>query len=294
MKSPTTTLLATAALSTLAQAQANVPITCVSGLHLIVARASNEAPGFGILGPVKDQILSRVPQSDAVWVPYPATITNPPYTESQPQGVGNISALIRAYGDACPTSRMALLGYSQGAHIIGDALIGGDYAAFPAFVNGTGVGQKYLDQIAAVIMMGDPANVDGQSFLVGNSTRNGFFPRNNTERWEETGVGYKLQSYCDAEDTFCDSGTLGNRSLLIHIGYIPEYGNAAADYVVARAPRTSSGGNGTNATSTSSPTGATSTRAPVVSQTGNAAVKVAQAAGPAVLGAIGVAFAAML
>ncbi|KAF2225197.1 Alpha/Beta hydrolase protein, partial [Elsinoe ampelina] len=203
-----------------------------AGLHLIIARASNEPPGFGTLAPVKDAILSRVPQSDAIWVPYPATITNPPYTESQPQGVGNISALIKAYGDACPTGRMALLGYSQGAHVIGDALIGGDYARFPAFVNGTGVGQKYLDQIAAVVMMGDPANVAGESFLVGNSTRDGYFPRNNTESWESTGVGYKMQSYCDAEDTYCDSGTLGNASLLVHIGYVREYGSVAADYVV--------------------------------------------------------------
>ena len=104
---------ATSLFAVTTSAQVGYVPKCISGLHVIVCRASTEAPGFGILGTVKDAILSRIPDSDAVWVPYPASILDPSYFISEPQGVGNMTALIQEYGDACPDGKMALLGYSQ-------------------------------------------------------------------------------------------------------------------------------------------------------------------------------------
>lgn len=94
-------------------AQSNV--TCQSGVHIIVARASLEPVGFGtLLGPVKDMILAQIPHSDAIAVPYPATITgDPPYPTSEEEGVGNMTQLVKQYGDACPNNKMVLMGYSQ-------------------------------------------------------------------------------------------------------------------------------------------------------------------------------------
>ena len=227
--------VAASALAATASAQANYTAKCVAGLHVIVARASEEAPGFGILGTVKDNILSRLPNSDATWVSYPAQIVTPPYITSEPEGVGNMTMLIKEYGDACPNGKMALLGYSQGAQVVGDTLLGPDYSGVPAFGNGTGIGQQYIDNIVAVVMMGDPANVNGYSFHVGNSTLDGLFPRNNTDNWAAYGLVDKTVTYCDDEDTYCARGKLGEKSLEVHIGYVKEYGAQAADFVVSKA-----------------------------------------------------------
>lgn len=47
-----------AALLATATAQ-NGTVVCQNGLHVIVARASGEAVGFGVLGLVKDQIIQK-------------------------------------------------------------------------------------------------------------------------------------------------------------------------------------------------------------------------------------------
>lgn len=80
-------------------------------VHMIVARASTEAPGEGIIGAVATSVKSAVPGSDSEAVDYPATLTN--YTTSESSGVAAMQNLIQSYATRCPTSKMALLGYSQ-------------------------------------------------------------------------------------------------------------------------------------------------------------------------------------
>ena len=135
--------------------------------------------------------------------------------------------------------------------MIGDALIGADYPDFQqAFKMTQGIDQKYIDQIFAVIMMGDPANVNGQPFHVGNSTMSGNFPRANTAKWVSTGLVQKIRSYCDANDLFCAHG----KSLNVHIGYIPEYGPNAVKFVVDK--WNALGGSSGNSTGSATSTGA--------------------------------------
>jgi acetylxylan esterase len=78
---------------------------------MIVARASTEAAGQGALSQVTSQIISQVPGSDAVAVNYPAALF--PYQSSEEQGVAAMTLLIEQYVAACPTGKIALLGYSQ-------------------------------------------------------------------------------------------------------------------------------------------------------------------------------------
>jgi len=96
--------------------------SCASGVHVIVARASTEAPGQGIIGAVADEIVERIPGSDSVAVVYPATLTN--YLSSESQGVAAMTKLIENYVADCPDSKIVLMGYSQGAHVTGDVLCG--------------------------------------------------------------------------------------------------------------------------------------------------------------------------
>jgi acetylxylan esterase len=59
--------------------------TCASRVHIIVARASNEIQGEGIVGSVASAVVNRVLGSDSVAVVYPATLDN--YKSSESQGV---------------------------------------------------------------------------------------------------------------------------------------------------------------------------------------------------------------
>lgn len=96
--------------------------------------------------------------------------------------------------------------------------------------------------------MGDPSHVPGLPQDVGNSTKAGVFPRNNTASCASTAS--ITQSYCNANDTFCDSGS----SIAVHISYVQVFGTQAAKFIVEKA--TASNGTATakgNATSSAAP-----------------------------------------
>lgn len=89
-------------------------ITCTpsnDAAHIVVSRASTEAPGTGVLGSVADAIVAARPGSDIATNPYPALLD--PYVESETEGVGNLTEIVLGYQACCPDSKMVLLGYSQ-------------------------------------------------------------------------------------------------------------------------------------------------------------------------------------
>jgi len=136
--------------------------TCTSGVHMIVARASTEAPGEGIIGAVATQVQQSVPGSDAEAVDYPATLTD--YLNSEASGVAAMTKLIQSYVARCPNSKIALLGYSQvfcyamgegyvlicvqGAQVVGDVLCG----TGEKFFNGTSALSRSLSKNGIYIL----------------------------------------------------------------------------------------------------------------------------------------------
>ena len=98
-------------LSLISLTSAQNTTTCATGVHMIVARASTEPAGEGIIGAVATMVKASVPGSDSEAVDYPATLTN--YTTSEPSGVAAMTKLITDYTTRCPDSKIALLGYSQ-------------------------------------------------------------------------------------------------------------------------------------------------------------------------------------
>jgi dienelactone hydrolase len=102
----------------------------VSGLYILVARGSGQDEGEGSVGVVADAIEARVPDSLSDAVMYPATFNN--YFESVDEGVTNAKSKIRAYVDQCGSaSRIALVGYSQGGHVMTDTMAGGSLTQGP-------------------------------------------------------------------------------------------------------------------------------------------------------------------
>ncbi|KAF5680864.1 acetylxylan esterase [Fusarium heterosporum] len=203
----------------------DVPInfTCASGAHVIVVRGSLELQGPGIIGTVAQQIMTRIPDSDMTSLRYPAIYE--PYKPSQIEGVGALVLVIWQYVAFCPDTKMILLGFSQGAHVIADVVCGTSSVGFPVTEPQP---LSISSKIAAIVLMGDPSTTRGQSFHIGSSNGDGIFPRSRPEGCDC--VAGKMVSFCDAGDPFCEAG---GHDLRTHMGYVTTYGHYAADFAVS-------------------------------------------------------------
>ncbi|SPJ72360.1 related to acetylxylan esterase precursor [Fusarium torulosum] len=142
--------------------------TCVSGAHIIAVRGSLEPQGPGIIGAVAQQIMAVIPDSDMTSLRYPAIYE--PYKPSQVEGVEALGLAIWQYAAFCPDTKMILLGYSQGAHIVADVMCGTSSVGFPATAPQPPI---ISSKIAAIVLMGDPSTTRGQPFHIGSSTGDG-------------------------------------------------------------------------------------------------------------------------
>ena len=103
---------------------------CAAGVHIIAARGSEEDPGEGKCQSVSDLIKAAVPNSDDVAVVFPATLLE--YESSESTGVANMAGQIQNYTQACPNTKIMLIGFSQGGQIVGDVLGGGSFGSPPS------------------------------------------------------------------------------------------------------------------------------------------------------------------
>ncbi|GAA5845149.1 hypothetical protein JCM9279_005453 [Rhodotorula babjevae] len=237
--------------------------TTGSAIHIIVARGSNEAQGEGVLGQIATMVKSQLPGSTSEGIVYPATLI--PYASSEAAGVSAMTSAIQSYTARCPSSRVAYLGYSQGAHIVGDTLCGSfglfgrsseDFSAIEALdassdwqyeglsdeeINAFSVDEPTLSEraisatanknLVAILLTGDPTWVPGQSYNAGTSTRKGIFPRPSSGLQCLNAFASRTRSYCDANDSVCASGF----STLVHLSYVAKYGTQAATFIVNKA-----------------------------------------------------------
>ncbi|KAM0313304.1 hypothetical protein ACHAPQ_012061 [Fusarium lateritium] len=74
--------------------------------------------------------MAAIPGSDMTSIRYPAIYE--PYKPSQIEGVEALALAIWQYAAFCPNTKMILLGYSQGAHIVADVMCGTSSVGFPA------------------------------------------------------------------------------------------------------------------------------------------------------------------
>jgi acetylxylan esterase len=193
-------------------------------VHIIATRASTERPGAGIIGSLVTAVKAATSQSvSTATTDYPATLSN--YTSSEAKGVTALKQLVEAQVQQCPAQKLVLMGYSQGAQVTGDVLGGGGgrLAASSA-----PIGADAADNVAAVILMGDPSFVPGKPFNAGTSTRAGVFPRRDAQSIDAFAA--KIQSYCDTGDTFCASGN----STAVHLGYTRKYNGQAEEFVLGQ------------------------------------------------------------
>ncbi|EJP70616.1 cutinase-like protein [Beauveria bassiana ARSEF 2860] len=219
--------------------------TCASGVYLIVARGTGEAVGKGKPGQVADLVAKRVPGSFSVAVDYPATaikrrsssvssvssvFSRALYPFSVARGINDTKKKIQDYVAQCGTSsKIALVGFSQGGNVMTDLLAGGVLKPAP-------LDPRYYKNIIAVTVFGDPTFAPNQAYNYGtnaNGSGGGIFSRENNagELAKLNVLADKIASYCDIDDLVCASGA----SSEVHSNEVAAHAQEAADFIVARA-----------------------------------------------------------
>lgn len=193
---------------------AEAPGNGCADVEIIGARASTERPGLGVLlGPLARTLTQELPQTvRSTAVDYPATLGN--YQNSVRQGVRDLTAKMEQTAAACAGTRFVLMGYSQGANVVGDALAGRRGA-------GATVDAELGDRVAAIVLFGDPTFTAGEPFNVGQGNRSGIFARGGGAL--DT-FADRTQSFCNRNDRFCQGGS----SLAAHLNYNGSLDEAAA------------------------------------------------------------------
>ncbi|KAI1133310.1 carbohydrate esterase family 5 protein [Nemania abortiva] len=204
----------------------NRAVTCVSGLYMIAARGSEEDPGEGPLSQVTDLVKTLVPGSASIAVDYPAAIyEDGTYPVSVYEGITDAISKIQDYVSACgSSSKIALLGFSQGGNVMTDALAGGVLKPDP-------IGDDLRPYIKAVAVFGDPTFTVGQSFDAGNATKSGIFSRGGDSLALLNTYASVIQSYCMVHDTVCATGD----SLTVHSAEVPTFASVAAQFIASKA-----------------------------------------------------------
>lgn len=194
-------------------------------VHLIATRASTEQPGAGIIGSLVDAVQAASSQSTSTdATDYPAVLN--PYGPSVAAGVEALTEQLEAQAANCPDQKIVLMGYSQGAHVIGDVLVGGTGGR--GLPETAPVDADVAAQVAAVILMGDPTHVPGKPFNAGTAETDGLFARREDASLDA--FADRIQSYCDEGDVFC----AGGRSIATHLRYTREYNAQAQEFVLDR------------------------------------------------------------
>lgn len=223
----TATLAVTAATGATAALAVPAPTSPCAAVHVLAARASTEPPGAGIIGSLVSQIQGAVSATVSTSsVDYPALLF--PYDFSTTQGDAAIAQELTAQVRQCPDQQIVLVGYSQGAQLVGDVLAGGGGAVGlgPAT---PGVSSSISSHVVAVIQMGDPRHMPNLPFDRGTAPgATGLFPRAANQSLAP--FGDLIQSYCDIGDPFCAGGA----NLGAHLDYTTRYDDDATAFVLGR------------------------------------------------------------
>ncbi len=205
------------------------PLEC-SRILVVTARGTGEPEKRQLLGPVVRAIADARPdQTQQFDLDYPADTD---VKEGGTYGARLLIDTLNVQAETCPEQEFVLLGYSQGALVIGDALSGPEFRLV-----GTRVGELGAEaqgRILAIVFYGNPRFMGSEDYDYGSYSEwvNGLLPR--PEGSLKT-YADRMRDYCVGNDFVCQ------RSLeLEDEGHIAYYDNGmqqdGASFVVSLLP----------------------------------------------------------
>ncbi|CAG8165564.1 unnamed protein product [Penicillium nalgiovense] len=224
----TFSLLAGSAFAVPVESDIEKRIDC-PGVHIFGARETTVSPGYGSSSTVVNGLLSAYSGSTAEAISYPAcggqaSCGSVSYSNSVAQGIAAVASAVNSYNKQCPSTKLVLVGYSQGGEIIDAALCGGGVPNQGYTNTAVQLSTSAVNMVKAAIFMGDPLYVAGLPYNVGTCAAGGFDARPSGFSCPSAS---KVQSYCDAPDPYCCNGS----NDATHQGYGAEYGAQAITFV---------------------------------------------------------------
>ncbi|QSZ33189.1 hypothetical protein DSL72_002775 [Monilinia vaccinii-corymbosi] len=201
-------------------------------IHVFGARETTAPVGYGTAGVVVNLILGAHSGATSEAIVYPAcggqsSCGGVSYANSVVRGVAAVAAAVNSFNTRCPSTKLVLVGYSQGGQIMDDAFCGGGDAGQGLKNTAIPIQASAVNMIKAAIFMGNPRYIYGLPYEVGTCKAQGFSPRPSGFTCPS---GSKIKSYCDAADPYCCNGSNGTT----HQGYGTEYGQQALAFVNAQ------------------------------------------------------------
>ncbi|KAK5991150.1 Acetylxylan esterase 2 [Cladobotryum mycophilum] len=199
------------------------------GIHIFAARETTAPPGYGLTGELLNKLQAKYKWATSEAIEYPACggqdeCGGVSYGDSVYDGAHMVSLRVNAFHIMCPKTKFVLLGYSQGAQIIDDAVCGGGDPEAGIYRQNITILNEAFKRMHAVVLMGNPRFVHGKFYNHGTCTEQGFAAR---EKSFDCPYGNLVQSICDTQDLFCCNGT----SLEHHGQYVKYYGQYMVDYI---------------------------------------------------------------
>lgn len=207
---------------------------------IVTVRGSTEpVSGSRLLTPIADAISDRYPADVQIHsLAYPATFESFHATyparidlgQSPTIGVHNLVSLLNDEASSRPQRRIVLLGWSQGAQVITDALL--HPAARYAGTEAPDLDPTAADQIAAIALFANPAFTAGEPYNAGEFTPgvSGVIPR-------RPGM---LAAYTDKIRDYCARGDISAQNapgsdVEGHVAYFHNgMPDQAAEFVLSR------------------------------------------------------------
>lgn len=176
-------------------------------VEVIFARGTGEPPGLGRVGTALVDALRQQSHRNvgAYGVNYPASKDFLAATN----GASDASNHVQQMANNCPSTKLVLGGYSQGAAVI-DILTADP---LPTLGFNRPLPADAAEHVAAVTLFGNPSGRAGGLMTV-------LSPR----------FGDRILNLCNQGDPICSGGTVWKA----HLGYVPGLTNQAASFVVGR------------------------------------------------------------
>ncbi|KAG6001211.1 hypothetical protein E4U54_001140 [Claviceps lovelessii] len=223
-------------LLTLQGARADEAGSSCPPIHIIVARGTGIPPGYDLILPLVQTLVLEHPGATSEPLEYPAcgggaSCGGISYFDSVRAGTAAVAKTVNDFNARCPQTKLVLMGYSQGGHIIDNALCGGPDENARITSSTPAINPTAANMIKAVTFMGSPRFQAGFPYDQGTCREYGFDARPANFQCPNH-YGDRIQSYCDHGDRYCCSEA-GQPGWLdwIHGSYVLTYGAAAVAFI---------------------------------------------------------------